>query len=275
MRADLHVHSTASDGTVAPSELVALALTHGVDVLAIADHDSVAGLGEASQAAQGTGLVLIPAVELSSVAGAIDVHILAYHVDPLDPSLLSELTHLRDARMRRATRMVAALAEAGHPVTLAEVLALSDGGAVGRSHVARALVGAGAAESVSEAFRRYIGRGMPFYVPKDARPPEEVIGFVRSIGAVPVLAHPGVTDADELLEDLIAAGLLGIEAFHADHTPEQRQRYASYARERGLLVTGGTDYHGPASPNPELGSCDVPTEDILALLAAGSPSHDA
>lgn len=269
MRADLHVHSTASDGTATPSELVSLALESGLDVLAIADHDSVSGLAEANLAAETTGLTLIPAVELSAVSDGIDVHILAYFVDPADPKLLEELVDLRAARFRRAQAMVEALADAGYAVSLDDVLALSDGGAVGRSHVARALVGSGAAESVSDAFKRLIGRGMPFYVPKDSKSPETVISATRELGAIPVLAHPGVTQADRILPALIDAGLLGIEAYHADHTPAQRVDYANMAARLGLLVTGGTDYHGSSAPNPALGSVDVPEDAVRALLAAG------
>jgi predicted metal-dependent phosphoesterase TrpH len=269
MRADLHVHSTASDGTATPGELVSLALDCGLDVLAIADHDSVSGLPEAFRAAQGTELTLIPAVELSAVSDGLDIHVLAYFVDPFDPRLVDELVDLRAARSRRAQTMVEALSAAGYAVSLDDVLALSDGGAVGRSHVARALVGSGAAESVSDAFKRLIGRGMPFYVPKDSKSPETVISTMRELGAIPVLAHPGVTHADPIVPSLVKAGLLGIEAYHADHTPEQRVAYARLARDLGLLVTGGTDYHGTAAPNPALGSVDVPEDAVRALLAAG------
>lgn len=269
MRADLHVHSTASDGTATPSQLVALALQSQVDVLAIADHDSVSGIAHALEAAEDTGLTLIPAVELSAVSHGVDVHILAYFVDPSDPQLLAELEDLRSARFRRAEAMVGALTDAGYAVSLEDVLALSDGGSVGRSHVARALVGSGAAESVSDAFKRLIGRGMPFYVPKDSKSPEAVISAMRDLGAVPVLAHPGVTGADHLIPELVGVGLLGIEAYHADHTIEQREAYARLASELGLLATGGTDYHGAHAPNPALGSVDVPDDAILALLAAG------
>jgi 3',5'-nucleoside bisphosphate phosphatase len=269
MRADLHVHSTASDGTATPTELVTLALQSGLDVLAIADHDSVAGLAEAALAARDTGLTLVPAVELSAVSDGLDVHILAYFVDPTEPQLLEALDVLRAARYRRAETMVRALADAGYAVSLDDVLALSDGGAVGRSHVARALVGSGAAESVSDAFQRLIGRGMPFYVPKDSRSPETVIAAMTELGAIPVLAHPGVTGADPIIPDLVSAGLLGIEAYHADHTEQQREVYANLAAELGLLVTGGTDFHGAHAPNPTLGSVDVPTEAVLALLKAG------
>lgn len=270
MRADLHVHSTASDGTATPTELVSLALAGGLDVLAIADHDSVSGLAEAREAATGTGLTLIPAVELSAVQDGVDVHILAYFVDPDDGRLMAELVDLRAARSRRAHTMVEALSQAGYTISLDEVLALSDGGSVGRSHVARALVGSGAAESVSDAFKRLIGRGRPFYVPKDSKSPQMVVSAIRRLGAIPVLAHPGVTQVDHLVPELVDEGLLGIEAYHADHTPEQRVAYARLAADLGLLVTGGTDFHGVSAPNPALGSIDVPEEAVRALLAAGA-----
>lgn len=269
MKADLHVHTTASDGTLTPSKIVDLASAREIDVLAIADHDSVDGLTEARDAAEKVGIRLLPAVELSAVQGSADVHVLAYFVDAADPRLLERLEGLRAARMRRAEAMVRALGEAGFPVSVDDVLALSDGGAVGRSHIARALVAAGAADSVSDAFARLIGRDRPYYVAKDSPSPREVVGAIRELGAIPVLAHPGVTRADELLDELISAGLGGIEAYHADHTPAQRTHYARIAAERGLLVTGGTDYHGPGAPNPELGSVHVPEDAVRAILAAG------
>jgi predicted metal-dependent phosphoesterase TrpH len=268
MKADLHVHSTASDGTVTPSALVQMALDARVDILAIADHDSVEGLAEAFQAASDTPLEIIPAVELSSARNGVDAHILAYFIDPLDPQLDQALRQLRIARRRRAEAMVAALSDAGYSVTIDDVLALSDGGAVGRSHVARALVGSGAAESVSDAFRRLIGRGMPFYVPKESKTPEEVVSMIRSLGGIPVLAHPGVTGIDAEIPLLVEAGLLGIEAYHADHTERQRQEYAELAATLGLLATGGTDFHGPYSPNPPIGSVYIPEAAVRALLAA-------
>ncbi len=270
MKADLHVHSTASDGTLHPAELVRLALAAGIEIMAITDHDSVGGIAEALEAASGTGLRLIPAVELSAVHGALDVHFLAYFVDIGDDRLLEHLADLREARLRRAEAMVAILGQAGYDLALDEVLALSAGGAVGRSHVARALVGAGHANDVGDAFRRLIGRGKPFYVAKDGRSPSEVLETVRATGGISVLAHPGVTGVDHLVPGLLESGLRGIEAYHADHTIEQRRRYATMASELGLLATGGSDYHGPAGPGPGLGAVDLPDRDVLALLDAGA-----
>jgi 3',5'-nucleoside bisphosphate phosphatase len=269
MRADLHVHSTASDGTLTPRQLIARAKANGVDVLAIADHDSVAGLGEGLEAANDAGIRLVPAVELSAVTDGRDTHLLAYFVDQDSPVLAEQLRRLREARLARAESMVAALNDAGFRVALADVLALSDGGAVGRSHVARALVDAGHADTVAEAFQTLIGRNRPFYVAKQSASLPEVITGVRELGAIPVLAHPGVTKVDDLIPEMLAAGLLGIEAYHADHTPEQVARYAALATAHGLLVTGGTDFHGPHAPNPDIGAVDVPEAAVRALLAAG------
>jgi len=180
MKADLHVHSTASDGTVRPFELVAMALQRGLSVLAIADHDSVSGLPEALAASEGTLLTLVPAVELSASVDGHDVHVLAYHVDPSSPVLLKELGQLRLDRTRRAEEIVAALRADGIAVTMEQVLAFSDGGAVGRSHIARALVGAGEVDSIAGAFKRYIGRGQEYYRSKRSRTPQEVISFIRA-----------------------------------------------------------------------------------------------
>ena len=268
LRADFHVHSRASDGALAPADLVRLALERDLDWLAITDHDTVAGLPEALSAASGTRLGLIPSVELSSAIGDDDVHILAYHVDASDPALLEHLTVLREGRARRAERILAVLREAGLEIDPDVVPRPMDGGAIGRAHLARALVRAGHATDISDAFRRYIGRGKPYYVPKDTSSPQEVVALVLQLGAIPVLAHPGITAIDRLIPQLVEAGLRGIEAYHGEHTPEQCAHYESLARGLGLLVTGGSDFHGPSAPNAALGSIDLPDVDIEALVAA-------
>jgi hypothetical protein len=269
MRGDLHVHSTASDGTLSPADLVALALERGLRVLAITDHDSVEGVDEALAAAEGTGLLVIPALELSAAQGGHDVHMLGYFVDHHDPVLRQRLSELREARLARARAMVDQLNDAGFDVSITDVLALAEGGAVGRSHVARALVDAGHAEDIKDAFRRLIGRGKPFYVGKEARSAIEAIEIIRAAGGLPVVAHPGVSKDDDILDELVAAGLAGIEAYHADHTSEQREHYARVARHHGLLVTGGTDFHGASAPNPALGDVALPPEALAAFVAFG------
>lgn len=269
MRADLHVHSTASDGTLHPVELVSLAARQLVDVLAVADHDSVDGVPDAVEAGRRLGVTVIPAVELSAAVGERSVHILGYYVDITDSQLLSELSLLREARMERARSIVEALRSDGLPVSLDEVLALSCGGAVGRTHVARALVDAGHATTVSDAFERLVGRGKPFYRPKELRTPAEVVRLISDAGGLAVLAHPGVSSTGDLIEDLVELGLAGIEAYHADHTAEQKSRFAREASNRRLLATGGTDFHSPDAPNPNLGDLEFPDDAIQAFLTAG------
>lgn len=270
MKADLHIHSTASDGTLSPTELLQRAHAREVKVLGLADHDTVDGLSEAHMAADRLGIELLNAVELSAAADGRDVHVLAYHVDPEDPELLELLEALKASRRARAEKIVAALNDAGFEVPFDDVLRIADGGSLGRSHIARALVSAGHAENVRGAFEALIGRGKPFYVPKPSETPARVVERVRQLGAVPVLAHPGVTQVDDLIPEMVEAGMLGIEAYHADHTPEQRERYAAMALDLGLLRTGGSDFHGPDAPNPDIGSVGLPESCVEELLAYAS-----
>jgi predicted metal-dependent phosphoesterase TrpH len=270
MKADFHVHSTASDGTLSPSQIIQRAHANSVDVLALADHDSVNGVAEAQVEAQRLGITLVPAVELSAVHEGRDVHILAYFVDASSEALAQQLATLRAGRESRAQAMVAALDAAGYAVSIEEVQAIAAGGALGRSHVARALVDSGHADSVSHAFQTLIGRGKPFYVAKKSASPTDVIRGIVRLGAIPVLAHPGVTDVDDLIESMVAAGLLGIEAYHADHSPTQVKRYAALAARLKLLATGGSDFHGLQAPNPDIGSVALPDSAVVALLAAGA-----
>jgi len=265
MRFDLHLHTTASDGHLTAEQLVKAALAAQLDCIAVTDHDSVASVTPAMEAASGTSLRVLPGVELSSTYEGRDVHVLGFFVDHTDAGFLARLTLLREARLERAQGMVSALADAGYAITLDEVLDLSDGGAVGRSHIARALVGRGHAGSVSEAFAELLGRGRPFYRPKPVATPVEVVRLIHEAGGLAVLAHPGVTQVDEIIHELVDAGLAGLEAFHSEHTEEDRERYLRLADELGLIVTGGSDFHGATSPGCALGEVEMP-EYVLAEL---------
>ncbi|MBA4370512.1 MAG: hypothetical protein C0418_02905 [Coriobacteriaceae bacterium] len=265
---DLHVHSTFSDGTFAPEDLVAHASALGLDALAIADHDCVDGVPAALDAASEHGLLLVPAVELSCSWRGHDVHVLGYFVDHTDAAFRRRLDLLRDARRERAARIVSSLEHAGYDVSLDEVMRLAEDGSVGRTHVARALLERGHVGTVAEAFERFLARDRPFYVPKAETEPAEAVATILAGRGLPVLAHPGVTRVDDLIPDLVAAGLRGLEAYHGDHTPQDRTRYAAMAAAGGLLVTGGSDYHGPGFPNPPMGETHVPDEVLPALLAA-------
>ncbi len=270
VRADLHVHSTASDGTLSPRELVGLASRNGVGVLALADHDSVDGVQEAVGFAAPLGILVIPAVELSAAVDERSVHILGYFIDITDGSLHAALADLRAARVERAVGIVQMLQGAGYDITPEAVMALSDGGAVGRTHIARTLVSLGHAENVSDAFERLVGRGKPFYRPKAHLSAHAAIQLIRGAGGIAVMAHPGVSGTEDLVSDLVALGLQGVEAHHVDHTAEQSASLVELAARLGLLKTGGTDYHSPSAPHPDLGELNYPLADLNEFLDAGS-----
>lgn len=270
MRGDLHVHSTASDGTLSPQALVARALDRGLDVLAIADHDSVEGIDAAFESARGTSLTIVPAVELSTACDGRDIHLLGYFIDHRSPVLLEYLQALRASRLQRAEKIVGKLSQAGYRIDIDEVLELAHGGSVGRSHIAHALVASGQVREFSEAFTKLIGRGQPFFMAREVSGPEIVIPVILGAGGLAVIAHPGIGEHAPVLDRLVAAGLGGVEAYHSDHSPEQRARYATIASGHGLLRTGGSDFHGDAMPNPDMGSVDLPSAELEALLAWGS-----
>ena len=253
-RIDLHAHSTASDGTSRPGEVVARAAAAGLDVLALTDHDTQAGLAEAV-AALPAGLTLVAGAEISCAVGGSDsggtsLHLLGYLFDPAEPTLARELELLRNDRTRRGEAMVERVRALGADISWERVRELAAGGSVGRPHVARALVEAGVVPDVKSAFStEWIGSGGRAYVDKYALDPLRAIALVRAAGGVPVFAHPGaasrgpvVDDAD--IVDMAAAGLGGLEVDHPDHDPATRARLRRLADELGLFVTGSSDDHG-------------------------------
>jgi predicted metal-dependent phosphoesterase TrpH len=271
---DLHVHTTSSDGNRTSGQVVALALEAGLSAIAITDHDSVEGVEAALTAASVTPLRVVPGVELSASAGELDAHILGYFVDVADPTLLTMLAGLRATRLARAEAMVDALKAAGYVISIEQVVALAEhGGAVGRSHVARALVESGQVASVDEVFRTLIGRNGRFYVSKPLATPRQAVETIRAAGGVAVLAHPGINGTEVLLDELVACGLRGIEVNHPEHPTEQREHFARVAGERGLIATGGSDYHGPGSVSAVLGAAGAPDGVVEELAASASPGR--
>ena len=254
---------------LAPARLVALAGARGLSVLALTDHDTTDGLAEALAAADGAGLRVIPGVELSTDVPAGEVHLLGYFVDPGAPVLVDALRRFREARGGRARTMVRRLNEIGLPVAWDAVARLAAGGTIGRPHVARALVEAGHAASVDDAFARYLVRGRPAYVERYRLTPVDAVRLVRAAGGVPVLAHPrSVADLDALLPELIAAGLGGLEVYYGDYDDEGRRELLALAERHDLAPTGGTDYHGPElAHSRDLGDAGVPFECVAALEA--------
>ncbi|OZM83709.1 PHP domain-containing protein [Pseudonocardia sp. MH-G8] len=260
-RIDLHTHSTASDGTDGPAELVAVAAAAGVDVLAITDHDTTAGWAAAA-AALPTGMRLVRGAEFSCVSPTgrgdrdVAVHLLGYQFDPAHPAIAAEQARLRGERVERLHRMTEKMAADGYPVDSDAVFAqLPPGASAGRPHLAQALVAAGVVGSVTEAFATLLYNGSPYYVPKCDTPVREAIAMVRAAGGVAVFAHPFARKRGRIVEpsviaELAAAGLTGVEVDHPDHAPEDRELLRALATETGLVVTGSSDYHGTNKTTP-------------------------
>lgn len=256
---ELHCHTTASDGTLSPSELVRHAHRLGVTHLAITDHDTVAGVRLAQPLCAERSIHLIPAVELSTRDDGVSLDILGYGIDVDADPLTRALDAVVAARNERAPKMVARLREAGFSVTMDDVLDAAAGGVVGRPHIARALVDRGVVANVKEAFRTLLGEGCVGYVPKEVLTPDQAVSVIRSAGGLAVLAHPCYVGHAPLrflhmLDRLTAAGLEGLEVYYSQHTEEDVARYAAAARERQLLATGGSDFHGENKPHIALGS---------------------
>ncbi|WP_053755629.1 PHP domain-containing protein [Streptomyces sp. MMG1533] len=249
MRIDLHTHSTASDGTDAPAELVRNAAAAGLDVVALTDHDTTRGYAEAI-AALPEGLTLVTGAELSCRIDGVSMHMLAYLFDPEEPALLAERELVRDDRVPRARAMVARLQEQGVPVTWEQVARIAGDGSVGRPHVATALVELGVVPTVNDAFTPdWLADGGRAFVEKHETDPFEALRLIKGAGGVAVFAHPGAskrgrTVPESAIAEMAAAGLDGIEVDHMDHDPDTRARLRGLAKELGLLTTGSSDYHG-------------------------------
>lgn len=249
MRIDLHTHSTASDGTDSPAELVRNAATAGLDVVALTDHDTTRGHAEAIEALP-EGLTLVTGAELSCRIDGIGLHMLAYLFDPLEPALLAERELVRDDRVPRARTMVGKLQELGVPITWEQVARIAGDGSVGRPHIAEALVELGVVPDVSGAFTpEWLADGGRAYAEKHELDPVDAIRLVKAAGGVTVFAHPLAVKRGQVLPEasiarLAEAGLDGIEVDHMDHDEATRARLRGLAKELGLLATGSSDYHG-------------------------------
>ena len=244
-RADLHVHTTASDGTLTPEQTVREAARIGLGAVGIADHDTVDGIAPGIAAGRQLGVIVVPAVEINTDFGKDEIHILGYYIDYKSPALNAHLSRLRNERAERGRRIVERLNEMGLNVNLDRVFQIAGKGSVGRPHIARAIVEAGYASSMNGAFGKYLIRGAPAYVPRHKLTPSQAIDIIREAGGVAVLAHPGNSKCDELIPELVKAGLQGIEAYHTDHSSAKTRHYIEIARRYGLVATGGSDSHGP------------------------------
>jgi predicted metal-dependent phosphoesterase TrpH len=278
VRIDLHVHSNASDGTDDPAEVVRRARAAGLDVVALTDHDTQAGIAAARDAlspgTEGDDLTLVPGMELSCQFDGRSAHLLGYLFDPDNAELAAETAQIRDDLTYRAKAMIAKARELGADVSWDQVAAIADGAVVGRPHIARALAAAGAVETPADAFTPdWIADGGRAFVDRYAVDLPRGIALVRAAGGVPVLAHPrspGYEISDEVIAALAHAGLCGIEVFHPDHDEDERARLAGLAQSLGLIATGGSDDHGSFN-NHGLGLATTPPEEYELLLALARP----
>ncbi len=258
-RADLHTHTTYSDGTLSPYELVKKSKHAGLNIISITDHDTVDGIDEAIEVGKELDVEVIPGVELSASLNDMEVHILGYFIDYKNKALLDALAVFRLERLRRAERIVGKLNKMNVPLTMESVLANTSGGAVGRPHIATALVNEGHAESYKQAFNKYIGNGRPAFEKKTQFSPVETVKLIAEAGGLSFLAHPGKWLEDELLIQLIKSGLDGIEVVHPSHSHELVEYYRGVVNEYCLLESGGSDFHGGMKGDDDaLGKIGVP-----------------
>ena len=274
---DLHLHTTFSDGTLTPTELVRLCASNGLRVISVSDHDSTEGLCEAREAARAfPQMELIPGIELSTDLPGAEVHLLGYFVDEEDAEFQSTLHRFREGRVERGRAMVERLNEMGLGISWDRVREIAGEASIGRPHIAQALVEAGYVKYSKDAFDRYIGRNGTAYVERIRVTPVEAVGILIANGALPVMAHPTYYDdlsqkgdyggLRNVLAELREAGLVGMEVHYKDYSPEQVNQLAGIADEHGLIPCGGTDYHGLGNPgDPEPGAAGPPMETVQAL----------
>ncbi len=264
LRVDLHAHTTRSDGNTPPRDLVRLAREAGLDVLAVTDHDTVEAVDECLEAGKERGVRVLPGIEMSSRFEGRDVHVLGFGIDHRAPALHARLDELHRLRRERVGRICGKLGALGVALDPAAVLAEAGGKSVGRRHVARAMVKSGLVPSIDEAFNRYLAEGAPANVPANELSPAEAASLIAAHGGVPALAHPGFFDDDALVDRVLDAAprIRAIEVYHRYDSPRKHLRYLGVARRRGLLVTGGSDFHGDLHPhNAGLGGFLTPPAD--------------
>ena len=254
---DLHIHTTASDGSLTPTQVVQLARKKGFSLIAVTDHDTMGGVAEALEAGKKYNVDVVPGVEISSGV-TLEVHMLGYGMSPDHPVMKAMMEDMRAARVERMERIIENLQKMGVPITVEEVEAVA-GGAIGRPHIAQVLIAHGLVSDVRTAFREYIGVGAKAYVERRKMTSEQVIANIRDAGGVPVLAHGGLLRISEVelnqwIDSMAKKGLMGLECYHNAHTPQMERLLRAAAERNGLLVTGGSDFHGASRPDVEMGT---------------------
>jgi len=265
--ADLHTHTYHSDGTRAPREVIDVARAHGITIVCISDHDNLAAFFEIKTYADSVGVLLIPGTELSCAVDGVDVHIMAYAFDPFDERIAKRLASFRETRHARGYRMVDRLRSLGYDIQRDRVDELAGGGAMGRPHIARALVEKGYVSSVSEAFDRLLGPGKPAFLDKERFRIDEAVTLIHAAGGVTSIAHPShYPDAPALVARLFDAGIDAVEVFHPDVSAADRETFSNIARFRNKFLTGGSDDHGTVKTKETLGTVRVPETLIEPIL---------
>jgi hypothetical protein len=268
---DLHLHSHYSDGTLSPEELVSFSASIGLSAVSITDHDTINGQAEALEAGARFGIEVVPGIEFSIDDGGSSHHILGYCFDHEDAALSTAVAALAAQRIERAREIARLLSDRGMAVPFEDVLAEAGKGSVGRPHVASVLYKRGYVSSVPEAFSRWIADGAPCNVPKKTLPLDEVVGLVRGAGGVAVWAHPGWNvKKDDLLDRFVAAGVRGIEVWHPNHSERIVEALSVAARDRGLVMTGGSDYHFAEIMQADIGEITAPRDSLVALRRAAA-----
>jgi predicted metal-dependent phosphoesterase TrpH len=267
MKVDLHSHSTYSDGTLEPEDLITAAHRTGITHLALSDHDSTAGLESARAKAQEYGMTIIPAIEINTLETNTAIHILGYFIDEKNETLQKSLDHHREIRVKRAQLIVDKLKHMGIRISMSDFGDRKDRAAIGRPHIADKLKEKGIVFSRQEAFDKYLSRGRSAYVAYQGPTPQQAIEMILACKGVPVVAHPGYSVQGTVLEGLVKMGLQGIEVFYPSHNHDQVRNFIDTAKRMDLIATGGSDYHGPGSGHEALGEMDVPDAVIDELLA--------
>lgn len=267
---DMHTHTTASDGMLTPEQLVDYAIQKGLAGIAITDHDTVDGIESAIEYTHKLkDFIIIPGIELSSDYNDEEVHILGYFIDFKSNKLSQLLYSLRLEREIRAKKIIDKLNKIGIDITFDEILMVFEGASIGRPHIASILIKKGYVESIDQAFKKYLSKGGLAYVTRDKLTPKAAIDIIQSIGGFSVVAHPGLIQHQNILNDLITLGVQGIEAYHPNHSQAQTESYINIAKTHDLLVTGGSDFHYPPNDNiynGDLGSIGIESQYIHSLL---------
>lgn len=270
---DLHLHTTVSDGRLTPRELVERCAAAGISIMAVTDHDTVGAVAEVQAHCAARGMEAVVGIEITAVEDQRDVHMLGYFFDPSDAGLAAFLASQRAVRIERVRAIADRLASLGMPIDLERLLAdghAQTGRSIGRPKVARAMIEAGYVSTTREAFDRWLGRDCPAFVARTGAPPEQVIDIVHAAGGIVSLAHPGRTGIDHRIGALRDAGLDALEVYHSDHDPLLTARYRAIAGSLGLLVTGGSDFHGDPTYGVEPASATLPRDDWQRLTASGA-----